>query len=239
VNEGQTTPREWALAVAGGVALAAVLVWWWRGPEQVPVPEVEFTAAPPPVAAPVPVAPAVDMSGFVLRGILTGADGGSAIIEAGGRQRLVRKGGVVVPGVRLEGVESGQIRLVSGANEQVLVLDSARLGPVSDQIEPVLATEATLQSLSASANAYRLALLAVRGADGQISGWRLRDVAQVPLFRMAGMQAGDVLLAVNDQPLSSTEKVMELPLEVASAYAVKLRFSRGGQVSEAEIALKR
>ena len=241
--ERATSPREWALAVAGGLALAGGLVWWWRGPTPEPAPTVELTASQPMAAPtpppPPPAAPGVDMSAMVLRGVLLGADGGSAIIEAAGRQRLVRAGGMVVPGVRLAAVSAGSVRLASGDSEQRLLLDSDRTEPEPEEIITGAPLEATVESLAATSNDYRLALVAVRGADGRISGWTVRDTSRLPLLRLAGMRPGDVLLAVNDIPLYSAEKVIDLPTEVATAYTAKVKFSRGDRITTVEIAVKR
>jgi len=232
------------LAVGGGLALCFVLVWWWRGPvgETVPAARPEIST---PVPAPLPVAAvnAVDASGLVLRGVMLRGGGSSAIIErADGRQQLVRRGGMVMPGVRLLKVVPGGVELglgALGAGRLVLRLDAEGAAPVAakgaDRGDVVRARP---QELAASVSAWRLALVA-KNEGGRITGWVVRDVSQVPVLRLAGLVPGDVLLAVNEQPLFSEEKVMELPDEVAGAYAVVLDYSRDGRAARARIDLKR
>ncbi|WP_439532476.1 hypothetical protein [Polymorphobacter sp.] len=237
----QTTPREWALAAGGGLALAAAMIWWWRGPAAPDAPAVVLTMPPPAPLPPGPVepppAPSADMSGLVLRGVLLRGDGGSAIIEsADGRQRLVRRGAMVVPGVRLEALSAGSVRLVSGDAERQLLLVPGQGD--DDGAASGAQRQATPQSLVATVSEYRLALTARRD-QGKITGWLVRDASRVPLLRLAGLQPGDVLLSVNDQPLFSEEKIMDLPGEVAGAYSISLDFEREGQPRSAQIDLKR
>jgi len=226
VAERATTPREWALALGGGLALAGVLIWWLRGPEPAPAPAVELTATPPVQLAPVPApvaapAPPVSLEGLVLRGVLLRAGGGAAIIErADGRQRLVRLGGMAAPGLRLSSLSPSGARLASADGEHLLLLEPKAEGAETQALQPPT-------SLAATVNDYRLALQP-RREEGRITGWTVRDVSRVPLLQRAGMRPGDVLLAVNGQPLFSSEKLMDIPAEVAPLKEVEVVFERDG-----------
>ena len=241
-----TTPREWALAVGGGLALAAALVWLSRDASDTPMePPVTLTAAPlgqpqagplaqPMATPPVPPRPAgtLPAGGYILRGVMVRGGGGAAIIEAGdGRQRLVRVGGQVAPGITLVEVAAGSAALLSGGTRQTLVLDGSR--PV-----PVATGSGTLEMLAATANDYRLGLKPVR-EDGRIIGYRIADVSRLPVFRMAGLQAGDMVVAIGGQALQSQEKLLELPAEIAGSNAVVIDYRRGGASATATIKITR
>jgi hypothetical protein len=225
------TPREWALATGGGLALAAGLVWWLRGSPPEPAPTV--TAPAPPVAPPAPAAPppaaapaASLPAGLILRGTLPRGDGGSAVIEtADGKQRLVRVGGAVAPGVRLVGVTPRQVELAAGDRRMVLGFPDAP-------------AESAPPAAMPDANRWRLALAPVRGPDG-ISGWRISDAAAQPLLGKAGLMTGDILLEANGSPLISEEKIIELGAELAANGVLELRYTRAGKAGIARISAPR
>jgi general secretion pathway protein C len=219
--------REWAVAVAGGLALAAGLSWWWLDEEVAPVPPDLSLLTAVPVAEAVVAAPPVDVSELELRGVIWRAEGAAAVIGlADGGQRLVRVGGQVAPGVRLARVEAGRAVLAAGGDEVVLVLD------------PGLATAPVAGRGPAGVTDWRLALRAVR-EEGRIKGWAVREVAEVPLLARAGLVAGDVLLAVNGVELFSEEKLMEMPALAAGAQVVELEFRRGDEILRNRVAADR
>lgn len=247
-----TRPVEWVIAIAGGLALAALLVWLLRGDELAPVvdspPPVAPVAAPavapvaaPDVAAPPPPA-APDLSAIKLRGIVNRPSGASAMLEiGGGQQRLVRVGSVVMPGVQVTAIGPNEITLMAGGGAQVLRFGDA---PASG------ATAAAVESTAAPARDPRVAALAATSADwriglaaekrdGRTIGFRVVDSARLPLLRQAGLQPGDILTAINGSGLSSEEKIIELPAEIAGAYAVELSYIRGGSARTASVPVNR
>ena len=246
-----TTPREWALAVGGGLALAAALVWLSSEASDAPMkPPVTLTAAPvaqprirpsvqPPAMQPamppaIPGPPVVTLpaGGHVLRGVMVRGGGGAAIIEAGdGRQRLVRVGGQVAPGVTLVAVAAGSAVLLSGGTRQTLLLDGSR--PV-----PVVTAGGKVDMLAATADDYRIGLKPVR-EDGRIIGYRIADVSRLPVFRMAGLQPGDMVVAISGQALQAQEKLLELPAEIAGSNTVVIDYRRGGAPATATVKIAR
>ena len=239
--EPRTTPREWALATGGGLALCAIMVWWWQGDEPAPAPAkppLVPLMVPPPVQA-LPTAPDLDLSGLVLRGVLLRRGSPAAIIETpDGRQRLVQQDGLVMPGVRLASVMPGGVELEAGGTGRHR-LDMDPGASAAMPLRAGLVRTARPQDVAASVNAWRLGLMAVRDDTGRITGWRVRDTRQLPLLEMAGLAPGDMLLAVNGQELFSEEKVMDLPGEVAGAHAVTLDYLRNGRAGQTKINLER
>jgi general secretion pathway protein C len=238
-----TTPREWAIAIIGGLAFAALLILWLRPPSQSPIANSpapreqtqSIAAQAPPAAAP-QAQSAAARPPLILRGLLPRASGGSAIFESeDGSQRLVALGRPAAPGWRLAALDtnSATLETESGARHRFTFEPAnrdpnMRLSAQAAPDTPPTALKARVEDLAATSTAYRLALKPIAG-DTEITGWAVQTPETIPLLRMAGMRPGDVLLSVNGQPLFSEEKLIELPEEIASARSVELVFMRGGQ----------
>lgn len=244
-----TTPREWGIALLAGLGLTAVLVSFWRGPD--PEPPVVVTSAPvaPPAPAPFVAAPVVSavaapvqVSGFHVRGVIARpGSAASAIIEAGdGRQRLVRIGSQLAPGLTVTAIDAGGLTLAGTGGDQRLDFGDRRseTTAATASAAPEATGAATLASLAASVSDYRTGL-DPRRIGGLTRGFTLVDASRLPLFRKAGLQAGDIILMVNGTAIDSEEKVMELPAEVIGAKAVEILYERSGKRETARIAIAR
>ena len=219
------TPREWALAIGGGLALSAGLVWVLRGggdeapPALLPPPPPPVIASPPP-----PVAAAVSApSDLALAGLRAGPDGGMAIVVAGGKQYLLRPGRALPGGMKLLRVEPGRAILTGPSSEMVLAFADAA---------PAMAGLATPPG--GDPTPLRLALSPLR-EQGRLVGWRLNSLAGLPALARAGLKPGDVLLSANGAELISEEKVMELPQELAANGRLQIVYRRGNTQREAVV----
>ena len=219
------TPREWALAIGGGLALSAGLVWVLRGggdeapPASLPPPPPPVIASPPP-----PVAAAVSApSDLALAGLRAGPDGGMAIVVAGGKQYLLRPGRALPGGMKLLRVEPGRAILTGPSSEMVLAFADAA---------PAMAGLATPPG--GDPTPLRLALSPLR-EQGRLVGWRLKSLAGLPALARAGLKPGDVLLSANGAELISEEKVMELPQELAANGRLQIVYRRGNAQREAVV----
>uniref|UniRef100_A0A8J7VUI0 PDZ domain-containing protein n=1 Tax=Coralloluteibacterium stylophorae TaxID=1776034 RepID=A0A8J7VUI0_9GAMM len=70
--------------------------------------------------------------------------------------------------------------------------------------------------------------LRVREQDGRVTGYTLIPRAGGRTLRAAGLQSGDILLAVNGQDLDA-ERLAELPRELAGRSSATLTIERGGE----------
>lgn len=223
--------REWAIAVGGGLGFAMVLVGilrgdaLWPGSDPVEAPLVAATPPPaplpPPVLMPSPPAPAPPPA-MILRGVIARSGAGAAILEIGGRQRLVRVGQPVAPGIRLRAVTAGEAMLDDGVRQWRLPLVDAG-GAASPA--PAAAGPAT-------GNDARLALEPVR-RGGALVGWRLFDPARLPALAAAGLQPGDIVVRVGGRTLISEEAVLDLPVELDAGAGVVVQFQRAGALRSA------
>jgi general secretion pathway protein C len=243
-----TTPREWGIALLAGLGLAAVLVSFWRGPDpEPPVVVINTPVAPPapasfvaaPVVAAVTAAP-VPVTGFRVRGVIARpGTAASAIVEAGdGRQRLVRIGSLLAPGLTVTAIDAGGLTLAGAGGDQHLDFGDRRpeTAAATAGATPETTGAASLASLAASVSDYRTGL-DPRKMGGLTRGFTLVDASRLPVFRKAGLQAGDIILMVNGTAIDSEEKVMELPAEVTGAKAVEILYERRGKRETARIAI--
>jgi type II secretory pathway component PulC len=252
-----TRPVEWLIAIAGGLALTALLVWLLRGDElagdAATPPPAETVAAPalpapavavPPAALTPPALPAAvmpELPPLKLRGIVTRSSGASAMVEfAGGAQRLVRVGGTLMPGVTVTAIAADRVTLLAGGGERVLRFDDAAAGTgVAAAPEAAAPSrDPRIAMLAATSADWRLGLTAEK-RDGRTIGYRVVDSARLPLLRRAGVQPGDILTAINGSGLTSEEKIIDLPAEIAGAYAVELAYLRGGSARTATVPVNR
>jgi general secretion pathway protein C len=79
--------------------------------------------------------------------------------------------------------------------------------------------------------------LAPRKENGRITGFAVRPGARLGVLQRAGLQPGDVIVAVNGQAFESEEKVLELSGELAGSYEAEIDYLRGGKPMKASIAV--
>ena len=177
-----------------------------------------------------------------------GAGGGSAIIGlADGRQVSVGVGEEVEPGLVLRGVGPDHVTLARGASVSRLAFPDTPMEavPVSS---PNPAPQASLltrpspptpdPTMDTAVDPARLmtqAGLRPRMRGLRIDGFTVSASGDAALLRAAGLQAGDVILAVNGQPLDSLERIAALRGQLENSSGAELRYERDGTVQTSTI----
>lgn len=186
--------------------------------------------------------------GFTLYGVRAGAAGrGSAILgDADGRQQIFDVGDEVQPGVVLASVGRDHVTLSRGAARQRLDFPQPLATGVSDQMAPILppapappgaAASSAAAPASAPVDPQKLlgqAGLLPRMKDGRPDGYRVLARGGSDVLRTAGLQNGDVLLAVDGVGLTP-ERLSELPQTFSAATETEIRFERAGQIMTTRI----
>lgn len=176
-------------------------------------------------------------SGFRLFGVRAAGDGGSAILADGdGAQAAFLVGDEVAPGVTLAAVAAGHAVLRTGSGDQRLELDAGAviLPSRSPHVPGALpAAGAAVPASQAPAAVDPGELLAQAGLRARTEGGRVTGYTLIPrgggqLLRQAGLQAGDVLVAVDGNRLNP-ERLADLESELASRDEVRLTIERDGQ----------
>ena len=174
-----------------------------------------------------------------------GAGGGSAIIGlADGRQVSVGVGEEVEPGLVLRGVGADHVTLARGGSVSRLVFTDLPMGvapvppppPGPQTVTPAPApavAPVAVAPAGASIDPARLlgqAGLRPRMRGARLDGFTVSGAGDAAVLRAAGLQAGDVILAVNGQPLDSLERIAALRSQLANSAGAELRIERDGQV---------
>lgn len=171
-----------------------------------------------------------------------GRGGGSAIIGGpDGRQGSFLVGEEVAPGVVLGAIAADHVTLTrSGARTRLAFAEpssaaaprpglTAGMGTLMPPSPPVPNASQGSAGAVDPKQFLAAASLTPRSVDGQASGYRIAGRGKSDALARAGLQDGDVLLAVEGSPLNA-ERLSELPELLAQSNEVELRFERGGQI---------
>lgn len=172
---------------------------------------------------------------FRLFGVRAGGAGsGSAIIGLpDGRQVSVGVGQEIEPGLTLTEVGADYAVVSRGGSPSRIGFGETPVGaaappppPATPQVvtpDAPAATTVDPQALMAEASLRpRMRGLAVNGFSVNASG-------DAPNLRAAGLQAGDVIVAIDGVPLNSLGRINELRTRLARAPSAEIRFERDGQ----------
>jgi len=187
-------------------------------------------------------ATAVGSSQMRLFGVRAGgSDGGSAIIGlADGRQVSVGVGEEVEPGLVLQSVGQDHVTLARGGSVTRLIFSDTPVGaapppppPTTPQTvapAPAVAPAAETGPRVDPARLMAQASLRPRMQGLRISGFTVSAAGDGAALKAAGLQTGDVILAVNGTALDSLDRIAGLRSQLSNAASAEIRFERGGAV---------
>ncbi|MEZ0470480.1 type II secretion system protein N [Luteimonas salinilitoris] len=175
--------------------------------------------------------------GYRLFGVRRGGNGGSAILAGSdGAQGAFRVGDEIADGVVLQAVGSDHVLLRAGGTDHRIALqETATATARTPSAPPASALPAARASGSGDAGAaidpqqlLAQAGLRARAEGGRVTGYTLIPRGGGALLRQAGLESGDVLLAVNGQALTP-ERMTELEQELARRDRAEITVQRGGE----------
>lgn len=201
----------------------------------------------------VPAAPGAEAApteGLRLFGVRAGqGGGGSAILGlADGRQLSVGVGEEIAPGLVLRTVALDHVTVARGPTVSRIEFgevgtEAAPVAPPAPTTPQVVAppkTEPTAEARAAApvVDPQRLigqASLRPRMKGMSVSGFTVSAAGDGQALRSAGLQTGDVILAVNGVELNGMGALAGLRAELADATTVDIRYERAGRVSTTTI----
>lgn len=193
------------------------------------LPETAGTAALAPVTT----------QGLTLVGVLASTDprGGRAIIgESGGSARVYAVGSTLPGGSRLAEVYPDRVILDRGGGFETLPLPRQGGTPAALNVNAAAtaAPRLTLPGGEDLANVIRWQAV-VRG--DRPSGVRVYPGSDAQRFAKLGLQAGDLILSVNDVPLADQANGEQFLRTLAGAPQARLTLERGGRTETVVIDL--
>jgi general secretion pathway protein C len=234
------------IALGGALAIAGALLFYSLAESDEPPPA---DPTPPPAATPsvdtsaMPASPALakplptPAEGLVLYGIAGGGPGGLAAVigPSAGGQRLVKVGRDYRPGLTLKEVGPDHAVLtIAGIDTRLELYRYA--GPASAPATASLRTAAPFAGGQGTMDkAALLAGMSPQRQGDRIKGFTLKSGAGLAPLLKAGLRQGDVLVAVNGQAFDSSEKLLELPAEIAGAYTAEFEYERNGKRLKASL----
>ncbi len=195
-------------------------------------------------------ATAADTSGLQLFAVRPAAGGGSAILAMrDGAQRSYAAGDEVAPGVRLAAVASDHVVVLDGGGRRSELRfaqpdHAAPRRPATQAAPPPAGATPTSTAPAASAPATApaidpAALMADMGlipeqTDGRVTGYTVVPRGNGAALRASGLQAGDVLVSVNNEALDP-ERYAALAETLGGASTITLTYRRDGQIRSATL----
>lgn len=171
-----------------------------------------------------------------------GAGGGSAIIGlADGRQLSVAVGETIEPGLILQSVGADHVVLARGGSLSRLIFSDLPAGappPPPPPPGPQTVTPAPAAAPAAVVDPASLvaeASLRPRMQGLRMNGLTVTSDGEAPALAAAGLKSGDVILAVNGQPLDRPDRIAALRGRLADATSAEIRFERDGAVQTTTI----
>ncbi|WP_407352257.1 type II secretion system protein N [Luteimonas sp. R10] len=173
--------------------------------------------------------------GYRLFGVRRDGNGGSAILAAGdGAQGAFRVGDEIADGVVLQAVGPDHAVLRAGGTDQRIALQESAATVRTPAARPAALPAARASGggdVGATVDPQQLlaqAGLRPRTEGGRVTGYTLIPRGGGALLRQAGLESGDVLLAVNGQALTP-ERMTELEQELARRDRAEITVQRGGE----------
>lgn len=80
--------------------------------------------------------------------------------------------------------------------------------------------------------------MSIHREGGQVVGYRIRPGRNAEQFTALGLQANDIVTAVNGVPLNNPGKIMEIYKNMSTATSANLEIKRGGSVLSVDVVLQ-
>ena len=236
-----------------------------RQPAPVAAPALAAPGGPAGEEGPEGAAPPAQLSSLSLKGTLVAGGTRAAILEVAGKTRVVGVGEEVA-GFKLTRVESTWVGLRQGDQAVQLVLETVKEGQGSAPAAAPMADAAlvpqppaplpaagdgdgepgaplSMEDIRAQLdNASRMAQqvrVVPKSKDGQTYGVQLEFRQPDNLMARLGLQHGDVLLAVNGNPIRGAEDLYKAYMTMRNADALEFQVERGGQTLPVQYQLAR
>lgn len=178
---------------------------------------------------------------LVLTGIVSEANGerSRALIKRGRNdQESYAVGSELGNGVKLHAIYANRVILDRSGRFETLTLESVKQARNFDGVQRTQAASSALANdlgevrekiLANPANASRYIRLQPERQNGNLVGYRIYPGPDRGLFEKAGLKPGELVTAVNGQPLNNPAASLRLLSNLASASSASVTLERDGQ----------
>lgn len=110
--------------------------------------------------------------------------------------------------------------------------------PGADNPNPGGPAPSNDQAAEVSRTLSDVVAMSIHREGGQVVGYKIRPGRNAEQFTALGLQANDIVTAVNGVPLTSPGKVMEIYKNMSNATSASLEIKRGGSVLSVDVVLQ-
>jgi general secretion pathway protein C len=89
-----------------------------------------------------------------------------------------------------------------------------------------------------SRNLADVVSMSIHRENGQVVGYKIRPGRDAEKFKSVGLQADDIVTAINGTPLSNPAKIMEIYKNMGNTTSASLEIKRGGGVITVDVVLQ-
>lgn len=89
-----------------------------------------------------------------------------------------------------------------------------------------------------SRNLADVVAMSIHRENGQVVGYKIRPGRDAEKFKAVGLQADDIVTAINGMPLSNPAKIMEIYKNMGNTTSASLEIKRGGSVITVDVVLQ-
>jgi general secretion pathway protein C len=92
--------------------------------------------------------------------------------------------------------------------------------------------------VEASRNLSDVVAMSIHRENGQVVGYKIRPGRDAEKFKAVGLQADDIVTAINGMPLTNPAKIMEIYKNMGNTTSASLEIKRGGSVITVDVVLQ-
>lgn len=89
-----------------------------------------------------------------------------------------------------------------------------------------------------SRNLADVVAMSIHRENGQVVGYKIRPGRDAEKFKSVGLQADDIVTAINGMPLTNPAKIMEIYKNMGNTTSASLEIKRGGSVITVDVVLQ-
>ena len=184
---------------------------------------------------------------LVLTGVIASASGGYALISVNGQaQEPFGVGQTVTGNAVLQAVYPDRVVIQRNGVLESLILEGAEMSPTEQRVAPGVAFRPAAAASNivqeTGVNHYMVEreqiAAQMRTPDflrqatmipSKGGGFQVQQIQAGSLYEKLGLRAGDVIKAVNGQPINSAEDAIRLYQQIPNIGAVQMEITRGGK----------